>query len=152
MFKIMFRGRGIHPLKAASWRMNTAAIPLRHEDRAVRRLHYKLALESWKKIKDLAGGLPGKAGASGQMSSDEPRPATGLHGVVALSPVVERMRSSNRSVCRDGGRGAALSKAPWRRTWPARKSLPGAGEPAAASKGRRVSRRRPAPHRGQPAL
>jgi len=131
MFKIMFEAEGIHPLEGGIVRMK-----YRRDRRYGMKIepfgafHYKLALESWKKIK-IYGWLAWQGWRIGQMVKNDPNRHDYMD--LALSPRRRGGSRQARSVCRDGGRrGGAQPKR--RGEDLARAKVVAAAEPSSASK------------------
>jgi len=108
MFKIMFEAEGVHPLEGGIVRMKyrrDRRYGMKIEPFGV--FHYKLALESWKKIKIYAR-LAWQGWRIGQSVKNDPKRHEYMD--LALSPVVEEDLDKLALFAETAGGGAALSK------------------------------------------
>ena len=108
MFKIMFEAEGVHPLEGGIVRLKyrrDRRYGMKIEPFGV--FHYKLALESWKKLK-IYGRLAWQGWRIGQSVKNDPKRHEYMD--LALSPVVDEDLDKLALFAETAGGGAALSK------------------------------------------
>ena len=108
--------------------------PLRHEDRAVRRVPLQAGARELEEDQDLRGGSPGRAGASARTVKNDPKRHE--YTDLALEPVVEEEMDKLSLFADTAGGGARSSSRSAARIWPAPRSPPPHNAPAP---GRRIA-------------